>query len=255
MQAVGKIYDDYHKLVDFKTECWYDKDVDQLYDDMVIGTLDEEVYMPKEKPPLISLKGHDYFPKPQASRFKDQLKKRKAVNRVVSMPALRPEKQFKNVEKSQPRLSLIQQNSSLMQKLGITSPTATDQDVSSKQVFDLSPSINIVPIECMSPILRGDSVVEKPQEPMDKGSIFITEKLEAQNRTQKAVGKVKFSSTPRLEHTQVTKLPQVSQLSNQKSLDSFRKFPKIVRKILDKKMHIDPSVIKSIEEDEKPKGM
>ena len=59
-----------NKLVEIKKEWWYDKDVDQLYEEMIHNTL-EKAYIKKDKISIISLKDHNYFSKTQNSRFKD----------------------------------------------------------------------------------------------------------------------------------------------------------------------------------------
>jgi hypothetical protein len=60
---------------------------------MVIKRLDEEVYKPIEKKPLISLKGYDYFPKDQKSKFKDIFKKDR-LSRLGSMQELKIKKRM-----------------------------------------------------------------------------------------------------------------------------------------------------------------
>ena len=68
--------------------------------------------------------------------------------------------------------------------------------------------------------------------------------------THKTVGKVKFGRTSMINQSQKTLLPKLTNLNNESSADSLRKMPKIVRKILEKKMNLDPIYMKSIDKEE-----
>lgn len=57
LEVANKVYDDYHKYVDFKTEWWYDTDIDKLFEDNEMKKqISDEIYKSREKSQFLCLK-------------------------------------------------------------------------------------------------------------------------------------------------------------------------------------------------------
>jgi len=65
------------------------------------------------------------------------------------------------------------------------------------------------------------------------------------------VGKASFGRNTTHMRSQEDLLPKISHIQTESSAQSIRKMPRIVRKILEKKMNIDSTFIKEIENKEK----
>jgi len=249
-EAIQRIFDDYHKLVEFQEECWYDKDIDELYDDMVLAHLDEEVYMPKDKAPLISLKGHDYFPKPKVAKFRDQ-KNKKNPNRVGSMPNLMDEDAIQEKIKAVPKLSTLNMVTETIGRvpanLSVKKKKRLNSDIRNSKFDKSMPTDTVVHTDIISDQNPEASQAQTSRNDNRHSSVVIP-------KTFKTVGKAMFSTSLKVDNRNTFALPQIS---NQKCLTSkehLKNMPRIVRKILSKKMDFDPSVIKSIEDSEKQRS-
>jgi uncharacterized protein YihD (DUF1040 family) len=220
IESVNNIFDDFQKLVHFKKEAWYEKDINELYDDMVINHLSEEHYMPKEKKPIISLKGHDYFPDDQQSRFKKRFKKLKTMDRETSMPnlksSLKPEPFVRSSRGSvmhAPISSLIR-NHITEDKLKI---------VNQRDIFINTEGIEESKLKTeniLSTVYSDKSQTEKekssPKQTEDSGNRYES----VVNKTHKTVGKAKFGSTFITEQPRLPALPHISHLSGQSGVES-----------------------------------
>ncbi|CAI2387478.1 unnamed protein product [Moneuplotes crassus] len=227
-EIVHKIYDDFQKLVEFNREVWYDKDMDELYDDMVLGHLREEQYMPRVKP-LISLRDSGIFErreglkrgrsgskagKKEGNGLKNRMENRKSVA-VVQMPKLAQSRNFKDLKEMDGKKEGCDENFNIFQSSQLSPASGRVNDVVEKQEEDE-----------LNKKSRASSVVEE---------------------SKKKVGKASFGVKKSIHNSQENILPSLAKEAHETSGQSLRKMPKIVRKMLEKKMNIDSDFIKNIE--------
>lgn len=184
---------------------------------MVLKHLNEEVYMPKDKTPLISLKGHDYFPKPQQSRFKQELKKRKMLQRIESMPSLENLKGIPNLKERTPgsRSSLIvpnKQKSKFMRTSTIL-PDSISRSARLSINIENKDTQNLLFEAQISPV--PDTINEKETESLISKSPEIRKPRyeSVMHKTHKKVGKVKFGNTTRVSNPSPPLLPKLQNTS------------------------------------------
>lgn len=222
---------------------------------MVINHLSEEHYMPKEKKPIISLKGHDYFPDAQKSKFKEKLKKLKTMDRVASMPdfktSLKPESlRIKSTRTSvmhAPIPSLVRNQST---EANLKSLNKKDAFVNIESIEESKLKTENILSTVYSNKSQNENEKSSPKKLIDSGNRYAS----VVNKTHKTVGKVKFGNTFITEQPRLPALPHISHLSGRSGVESLSKMPKIVRKILEKKLNIDPIIMQSIEDMEKSKS-
>ncbi|CAI2359126.1 unnamed protein product [Moneuplotes crassus] len=228
-EVVHKIYDDFQKLVEFNTEVWYDKDIDEIYDTLVLDHLKEEQYMPKIHP-LISFK------------HSDALKNSNKMKRMHSMP--KKATQSAIVLKNK----LDSRNSVLVTQMPMLAQNKHFDEIKGKQEpkVDLSlkkvESHNVIPSSNLSPVTR---------ELKEDNKFVKLSEDECTEQTQKKVGKVSFGFKTNIHRSKDALFPSLVKEKHETSSQSLCKMPRIVRKILENKLDIDSDFIKSIEQYEK----
>lgn len=252
-EVANKIYDDYQKLVDFNKEVWYDKDIDELYDDLVLGHLKEEEYMPKIKP-LITFKDSELFNNfkknkrgnslPKNAKRGQNLDLKSGRNSVayMDMPVLMNNRNFDELKLENMKHKKTMRNFSNNKQLLTSDLAPIDDSLTEDSIPTLENDLKTEIDE------DGDS--PKKDQKDEKSRSSSVRKFET-----KKVGKASFGVNPSNYKSQETLLPPLGRETevHETSGQSIRKMPKIVRKILEKKMNINSDFLRSIDALEKGK--
>ena len=210
---------------------------------MVINHLKEEEYIPKLRQG-ISLKEYEDILEPSKK------------HRRKSMPKLKSKNSERMDLKTQSyRGSLAQiQIPKLIKNTKSHNETRNNKEIKIFTGADEDESKNYM-TPCLSPILDNDS--DRPEIDADISNLDSTkQKYESIiNHTHKTVGKAKFGRASVITRSHDSLLPKLSHKKTETSADSIRKMPKIVRKILEKKMHLNPSFMRSIDDKEMNKNV
>ena len=232
-------------------EWWYDKDVDQLYEEMIHSTL-EQAYIKKDKVSIISLKDHNYFSKTQNSRFKNIKKEYKKLSRAGSMPNLntivKPHESIK--EEIMKEEKQKDSSSKFSRRSTVAQPPI-------RQIENLKINIESFPEESLNITNKSQiqeetvSNNESSKTKQNTDSDMLTMRYDSlMNKTHKKVGKVQFQSN-HVIHSERLILPPVHSVENW--TESLKKMPKLVRKLLGKKLKIN-KIIDQIEQENEKKG-
>jgi hypothetical protein len=215
---------------------------------MVIGHLNEENYMPKEKKPIISLKGFDIITEDHQSRFKDRLKKINIIGRAASMPSLKNSSNAASVQNRKNRRSVM--HGEIPSLIKLRAVAENRKNLSKKNIF-----LNIASLEkkdkvvnILSPALSYKSLSKKSISPVKYSEESENRYTSVINKSHKIVAKAKFKEKFITDQHLLPDPPHIFNLTDQSNVESLTKMPKIVRRILEKKMNLDPSIIKSIED-------